>query len=171
MTRLLATLLVTFLASCVSSASREMSTAFATLHQPTHEELLALLDDLDWQVQDEAYGFHEDPRGLTGDRYLLERFDSRGHATLFVFAAPDGTGSVLIDVTEEVSRGRAWKLFDGLRKLYEARPSWRDPGVVYCVDHDPRHIAKFRNEAEREAALEKLKAQSGCSQLGWNLPR
>jgi hypothetical protein len=167
----LALLLLALLCACVTGGQRESSTAFSTRHTAEYIELTEALEELGWLIQDEQYGFHHDPRGFVGDRYDLERPDSRGRATLFVFTAESGPGSVLVDVSEEVSDGRMQQLFDRLRALFDAAPGWRDPGVVYCLDHDPRHIASFSSEADRERAMQRLRAQSGCKELRWNEPR
>jgi hypothetical protein len=171
MPRSLLTLLLLLFGACASGPPRETSTAFSTRHSAEYVELTDALEQLGWLIQDEQYGFHHDPRGFVGDRYDLERPDSRGRATLFVFTAESGPGSVLVDVSDEVSDGRRDELFDGLRELFDAAPGWRDPGVVYCLDHDPRHIASFEAEADRERAMDRLRAQSGCKQLSWNEPR
>ncbi len=171
MRRLITYLLLTSLCACITSPERESTTAFASRYSPSHAELTTMLEAAGWVIQDEQFSFHEDPRGLVGDRYELERFDSRGLATVFIFTAEHGNGSVIVDVSERVSDGRMFELFDALRELYQAAPSWRDPGVLYCTDHDPRHIAEFAGEAELEQAKTKLHAQSGCSRLGWNEER
>jgi hypothetical protein len=157
--------------SCATTSTRDSTTAFTTRHQASYRELTAMLEAAGWLIQDEEYGFHHDPRGLVGDRYELERTDSHGLATLFVFTAERGNGSVMVDVSERVSDGRMYDLFDGLRELFDAAPGWRDPGVVFCTDHDPRHIAEYTGEDDLGRAQTKLRAQSGCSDLHWNEPR
>ena len=171
MYRRLLQLLLALLGACITAEPRESSTAFTTRRTVEYVELTGALEQLGWLIQDEQYEFHRDPRGFVGDRYELERPDSRGHATLFVFTAESGPGSVLVDVSDEVSDGRMVELFDLLRELFDAAPGWRDPGVVYCLDHDPRHIASFDSEDERARAMDRLRAQSACQQLGWNEPR
>ncbi|MCB9915640.1 MAG: hypothetical protein H6828_10905 [Planctomycetes bacterium] len=166
----LATLLA-LLSACVVYPSREATTAFATRHDATHAELVDALAKAGWSLDDAAYDFHQDARGLAGDRYALTRADSRGRAELFVFRAEDGAGSVLAEVSEEVSDGRMYDLFDALRAVYDARPDQRTPGVVYCVDHAPCHVASAPTQADCAAAEDKLRAQSGCYQFGWNPPR
>ncbi len=169
MSRLL--LLIPLLLAACSSFSRHTTTAaFPTAHDATDEELYALLERTGWKITEEQPGFHEDPRGITGDLYELEREDGRGFATLFVFDADVGNGSLLLDVAEDIEGGTMMALIEELRTLFIAVPTWRDAGVVFCLDHDPRHALTCTNVEEVEAKQAELRELYGCQKMSWNRP-
>lgn len=169
MSRLLL-LIPLLLAACTSYSRHTTTAAFPTAHDATDEELDALLERTGWMITEERPGFHEDPRGFTGDLYELERNDGRGFATLYVFEADVGNGSLLLDVAEDINSGTMMQLIEELRALFIAVPTWRDSGVVFCLDHDPRHALVCTDVDEVEAKQSELRELHGCQKMSWNRP-
>ena len=166
MKRLLVALLLS--AGCASSAKHEATAGFPTRVDATEEQFLDLLAEVGWKVTEEERGFHIDPRGYVGTRYELEREDGKGFAELFVFDAEEGNGSLLMDVSEDVDGGSMVELIEGLRRIFDAAPTWRDRGVLFCLDHDPPHAVECPFEENVAGQQEVLHAEFGCRSTKWN---
>jgi hypothetical protein len=161
-------LLPLLLFACAGFDRHSTTAAFPTRQDATAGEFLAVLEGSGWKITEEEQNFHFDPRGLRGVHYELERVDGKGFASLFVFDAEVGNGSLMMDVAEDIEGGRMFELIEGLRVLYDAAPTWRDRGVVYCLDHDPRHALWLEDEGKVEEKMEELREKFGCKEMSWN---
>jgi len=167
----LATLLLCSLLGACASFNRHTTTAaFASQNSVSDEALHELFATTGWKLTESEEGFHSGYDDLTGSRYELERQDGNGFATLFIFTARVGRGSVMIDVAEDISGGTMFDLIEGLREIYDAAPSWRDSGVVFCLDHDPRHVLEIESLDQIPARNQELRAEYECRDLRHNPP-
>jgi len=158
-------------AACASYSVQTTTAAIKTGYDASDEELLALLDRTGWEVTELHAGFHpRDPLGLTGDLYELERRDGRGFVALYVFHPDFGNGSVFVDAAEDIEGEAIWPLIEGLRELYRAIPTWHDAGVVFCLDHDPRHALECTRAEDVEKMQGELRERYGCQKMSWNRP-
>lgn len=166
MKKLLVTLL--FVAGCASSGKHTTSAGFPTRVDASEEQFLTLLDEVGWKVTEEEQDFHVDPRGGVGTRYELERADGKGFASLFIFDFEVGNGSLLMEVSEEIDGGSMLELIEGLRRIFDAAPTWRDRGVLHCVDHEPPHAVECPTEEDVPGQQEVLHEEYGCQATRWN---
>lgn len=163
-------LLPLLVAACTSYSVQSTTASIKTGYDATDEELRALLDRTGWRITEFHLGFHEDPRGFTGDLYELERQDGRGFVALYVFHPFLENGSVFVDAAEDIAGEAIWELIEGLRDLYQAIPTWRDAGVVFCLDHDPRHALECQGTEDVERMQGELRERYGCQKMSWNPP-